>query len=64
MEVDKKELKEILDGQRKEYQDYLGIALEDFKSQTKTVTETISRTEIENRNWIKEMKEKYKCLSA
>ena len=39
MEITKKELKEILENQREEYQDYLGGVAEDFKSQVKLIAE-------------------------
>ena len=38
----KEEIKEILENQRKEYQNYLGVLSEDFKSQIKLIAETLS----------------------
>lgn len=42
MEISKKELKSIFSQQRKEYQRYLGIAVENFTDQVKTVAEILS----------------------
>ena len=49
MEIDKKELKEILNEQKKEYQDYIGAIAENSKSQVKLIAEQYSSiTEILN----------------
>ncbi len=39
MEVDKKELKKILKGQREEYQNYIGVLKEDFDSKVDAIGE-------------------------
>lgn len=41
MEINEEKLKEILKGEREEYQRYLGVVSEDFKSQVKLVAETL-----------------------
>jgi chromosome segregation ATPase len=41
MEINGKKLENILNNQREEYQRYLGIVAEDFKSQVKTVAEGV-----------------------
>jgi len=41
MEIDKKELKEILIEQRKEYENYIGALAEDFSGQLKGVAENV-----------------------
>ena len=41
MEINEKNLKEILKGQREEYQRYLGVVTEDFQSQVKLVAESV-----------------------
>ncbi len=42
MELSEKSLKTILEGQREEYQRYLGVVVEDFKSQIQLVAESMS----------------------
>ena len=42
MEINKKELKEVLKEQRKEYQRYLGVLAESFESQAKLIAESVS----------------------
>ena len=42
MEIDEKKFKNILEDQRKEYQNYLGVVAEDFKSQVKLLVESVS----------------------
>jgi peptidoglycan hydrolase CwlO-like protein len=39
MEINEKKLKNILDKQRQEYQNYLGVMVEDFKSQVRLIAE-------------------------
>lgn len=41
MDVDEKNLKKILIGQREEYQRYLGVLQENFQSQVKLVAESV-----------------------
>jgi len=41
MEINEKNLKEILKEQREEYQRYLGVVTEDFQSQVKLVAESV-----------------------
>jgi hypothetical protein len=41
MEIDKKELKEILIEQRREYENYIGALAEDFSGQLKGVAENV-----------------------
>jgi len=41
MEINEKNLKEILKGQREEYQRYLGVVTEDFQSKVKLVAESV-----------------------
>ena len=45
MEIQEKELKEILISQREEYQQYLGILSENFESQLKLVIESLKGTQ-------------------
>ena len=42
MELNEEKLKEVLDSQRKEYQNYLGTLSESFESQVKIVAESLS----------------------
>ena len=45
MDIQEKELKEILISQREEYQQYLGILSENFESQLKLVIESLKGTQ-------------------
>lgn len=45
MEIQEKELKEILKSQREEYQQYLGVLAENFESQLKLVAESLRGTQ-------------------
>ena len=42
MEINEEKLKEILKEQRKEFQDYIGVISEDFKSEVKLVAEVLT----------------------
>ncbi|MCX6737250.1 MAG: hypothetical protein NTX26_00700 [Candidatus Parcubacteria bacterium] len=42
MEVQEKELKDILEGQRKEYQKYLGVLTENFDPQLRLVVDSLT----------------------
>jgi len=45
MDIQEKELKEILISQREEYQQYLGVLAENFESQLKLVIESLKGTQ-------------------
>jgi len=45
MEIQEKELEEILKGQREEYQQYLGVLTENFESQIKLIAESLKGTQ-------------------
>ena len=45
MELNEHTLQQILTGQREEYQRYLGVVAEDFKSQVKLVAEILGNTQ-------------------
>ncbi len=42
MEINEEKLKKVLKEQREEYQRYLGVVTEDFKSQVKLIAESLS----------------------
>ncbi|MCD6550521.1 hypothetical protein J7K24_03175 [bacterium] len=67
MEINEENLKEILERQRKEYQDYLGVIFEDFKSKTGLLaesTEGIQRQLISIRDMVAKNTEDIEIIKA